>query len=56
MRAECTVTVLCVYENLRTIEELEENSWQHDSPAVCICCRGFVRLKRRKGYKATSIR
>lgn len=56
VRAICTVTIICVYENLGTIEELEENSLQHEGPAVCICYRGFVPLKRRKGYKATSIR
>lgn len=38
------------------MEELEENGEQHDSPAVCICYRGFVPLKKGKGYKATSIR
>lgn len=33
------------------MEELEENSEQHDSPAVCICFRGFVPLKREKDIK-----
>lgn len=53
--AVCTA-IMCVYEKLWTIEELEENSEEHKGPAVCICYCSFVPLKRKKGYKATSIR